>query len=376
MSRPETIRIALRLRIPLSSQSTLKVSYSGSNNPNDVAVECEINIADDMGGEYQSIEVGQFGIQEAGYVRFDLQGIMRTGEFFAQVSHLLLSHELADNEIVFNSTQESHWGRCGPSVHLSYPISSTEYDAEYFYNELSVPEGADSIGSFPMATGFSDGWFGLQVNGPVERRVLFSIWSEFKKGDPNLIPEDYRVKLIRKGAGVFVGHCGDEGLGATSYVKFNWRAGKTYGFLVRARPLDAYSNSTEYTAWFKRPESQEWQLVASFNKPKVRIYLRGLHSFLQNFNPEQGHLERQAHFGNQWIRDSNGHWLELTECLFTGDATSGLGRLDFAGGLKDDGTNMFFLRHCGFFSDFVPTNQYFCRATTGNEPDVDVENLP
>ena len=374
MSRPETIRIDLRLRIPRSSQSKLKVSFPSSNNGDEGAIEYEINIADAMGGEYQNIQVGQFDIQEGGYVRFNLQGIMRTGEFFAQVSHLLLSHELPDNEIVFNSTQESYWGRRGPSVHLRYPISSSEYSAEYFYNEVSVPEGADAIGLYAMATGFSGGYFGIQVNGPVERRVLFSIWSEFDTDDPGQIPEDYRVKLIRKGPGVFVGQFGDEGSGAQSYVKFNWRAGNTYRFLVRARPLD--SESTEYTAWFKRPESQEWQLVASFNKPKVSIYLKDLYSFLENFDPEQGHLERQAHFGNQWIRDSNGQWLELTECRFTGDATSRLGRRDFAGGLKDDGTNMFFLRHCGFFSDSVPTNQNFYRAATGNEPDVDVENLP
>ena len=31
-----------------------------------------------------------------------------------------------------------------------------------------------------MANGFGEGYFGIQVNGPNERRVLFSVWSPFK----------------------------------------------------------------------------------------------------------------------------------------------------------------------------------------------------
>ena len=37
-------------------------------------------------------------------------------------------------------------------------------DIEWFYSELTVPEGNDVIGSYFMANGFSEGYFGIQVN--------------------------------------------------------------------------------------------------------------------------------------------------------------------------------------------------------------------
>jgi hypothetical protein len=36
-------------------------------------------------------------------------------------------------------------------------------EIEWFYSELTVPEGSDVIGSYFMANGFSEGYFGIQV---------------------------------------------------------------------------------------------------------------------------------------------------------------------------------------------------------------------
>jgi hypothetical protein len=36
-------------------------------------------------------------------------------------------------------------------------------DIEWFYSELKVPEASDVIGSYFMANGFSEGYFGIQV---------------------------------------------------------------------------------------------------------------------------------------------------------------------------------------------------------------------
>ncbi len=65
-----------------------------------------------------------------------------------------------------------HWGRRGPSVHLNYPLPAG-FDASWFYNEVTVPPGQDIQGSYFMACGFAQGYFGMQVNSPTERHILF-----------------------------------------------------------------------------------------------------------------------------------------------------------------------------------------------------------
>jgi hypothetical protein len=49
-----------------------------------------------------------------------------------------------------------------------------------------------------MATGFAEGYFGMQVNSDQERRILFSIWSTYETDDPSRIPEDEKVILVKK----------------------------------------------------------------------------------------------------------------------------------------------------------------------------------
>jgi hypothetical protein len=55
-----------------------------------------------------------------------------------------------------------HWGSRGPSVHLNYE-SPENTDIEWFYNEVTVPEGEDIIGSYFMANGFAEGYFGIRL---------------------------------------------------------------------------------------------------------------------------------------------------------------------------------------------------------------------
>jgi hypothetical protein len=54
------------------------------------------------------------------------------------------------------------WSRNGPSVHLAYQLP-TDKQIEYYYNEVTVPEGYDPIHSYFMAIGFQFGYFGIQV---------------------------------------------------------------------------------------------------------------------------------------------------------------------------------------------------------------------
>lgn len=262
-----------------------------------------------------------------------------------------------------------YWGRRGPSVHLRYDLGDHQ-ELEYFYSEVKVPEGNDVIGSYYMANGFADGYFGFQVNGESERRILFSVWSPFRTDDPKSIPPEDRVILVEKGEGVYTGEFGNEGSGGQSYLRFPWKAGTTYGFLLRAQPD---GTSTTYTAWFYSPETGRWNLIAGWRRPKKSVYLSSLYSFLENFIPESGNRERRAYFGNAWVRDINGRWMELTRATFTGDNTARKNyRKDYGGGVDGDA---FYLRNCGFFSDFTTLDQLFVRPAMGKPPAIDFSSL-
>ena len=122
-------------------------------------------------------------------------------------------------------------------------------------------------------------------------------------------------------------------------------------------------------------EKGNWQLVASFERPKSGEYLKGLHSFLENFSPSTGDQSRKAKYKNQWAIDSEGNWHEVTAATFTADATARENyRKDYAGGTED---SSFFLKNCGFFNDFTPIKTPLQRKPSGKEhPEIDFKKLP
>ena len=228
------------------------------------------------------------------------------------------------------------------------------------------------IGSYYMANGFSGGYFGIQVNSESERRVLFSVWSPYVTDNPKEIPEEEQIKLLKKGEHVNSGEFGNEGSGGQSYLRYNWKAGNTYKFLLKGTPVE--NNHTVYSAWFFAPEKGEWQLIASFSRPKTHSWLTGFHSFLENFSPDQGIYERKVLFDNQWVVDKSGNWTEVNRARFTADNTARVGfRMDYAGGVKD---GQFYLRNCGFFNDYTPIDSFFDRPFTNNKPSIDFKTLP
>lgn len=317
---------------------------------------------------------GEWTIPQAGYVLIETEGLAKTGTEFARVHHLRLSGSAIAQGVNFVRNNEGnyfYWGRRGPSVHLNYPIPANK-QAEWFYNELTIPAGQDVIGSYFMANGFAEGYFGIQVNSPTERRILFSVWSPYKTDDPKSIPDDKKIVLLKKGDGVYTGEFGNEGAGGQSFLRYNWKAGNTYRFLLRGQPTD--NNSTIYTAYFFAPEVGKWQIIASFKRPATSTHLMRLHSFLENFIPETGNQSRMARYSNQWICDTEGIWHELTQARFTGDATAQKGyRMDYAGGSAD---GAFFLKNCGFFNESTPLKTDFSRPATGNPPVIDFTTLP
>ena len=250
-------------------------------------------------------------------------------------------------------------------------MSEVGGDIEWFFSEITVPAGNDVIGSYYMANGFDGGYFGMQVNSPTERRVLFSVWSPFKTDDPKKIPEDQKIILLKKGKDVYTGEFGNEGSGGQSYLKYNWKAGNAYKFLLRGQPVT--NNYTNYTAWFYAPEEGSWRLIASFSRPATNAYLKGLYSFLENFTPDTGNITRKAFYHNQWAQTSDQKWVPITKVQFTYDATAKKGyRLDYSGGVED---GKFYLRNCGFFNDKTAFQSIFTTSVKTSPPVVDLSKL-
>lgn len=318
-----------------------------------------------------TIPIGVFNVKESGYQIVELEGINKTGAAFAEIGNILIGGE-AINGSLYYVKDDVYWGRRGPSVHLSYEKSEKVGDVVWFYNEVTVPENNDVIGSYFMANGFGEGYFGMQVNSENERRFLFSVWSPYSTDDPSSIPQDQRITLLKKGANVTTGKFGNEGSGGQSYRKYMWKAGNTYKFLLKGEP--SVNNSTDYTAYVFAPEIGKWELIASFRRPKTSTYLTRPHSFLENFITEMGDETRKVYFTNQWVYDTGGNWHELTKAKFTADATARKdARLDYGGGVEN---GKFYLKNCGFFSENTVMDSMFKKEGENKAPTIDFKGLP
>ena len=315
--------------------------------------------------------IGTFNIPEIGYYYVELEGVSKSGDTFGEISEILLGDASWEPKISFATKDWSYWGRRGPSVHLSFE-KPADKNIKWFYNELTVSEGDDPIGSYFMANGFSSGYFGMQVNSETERRILFSVWSAYDTQDPKQIPKEYTVLPLGYGDGVTVGEFGNEGSGAQSYFVYNWKPNVTYKFLLKGE--SNAENSIDYTAYFYAPEVGDWKLIASFRRPfPTGKHLTRLHSFLENFTTSTGNISRKIKYTNQWMYDTEGNWNEVTSAKFTTDNTGASGvRFDYDGGSEEDS---FYLRNCGFFSDNEVPNTMFTRTSGGAAPTIDFSTL-
>jgi hypothetical protein len=344
-----SLTVKMRARVLPSGSSVVRVTVNGT--------QFTVNLSGTAARVYN---VGTVNINAAGYVKVDFQGISKTGSYFADVDDLIISGVATASNVVYaNDAANYYWSRRGPSVHMGY---GSPANTEWMYNEITVPAGEDKIGSYFMANGFSGGYFGIQVNSATERRVLFSIWD----------PTEGKTTLVRKGPNVVDNTFGGEGTGGQSYLVFNWVAGNTYRFLTQGKP-DGQGN-TQFSSWIFTPESNTWRFIATWNRPNTNTYLTGLHSFLENFNPNYGYLGRKVIYSNQWVRDAGGQWSERTSATFTVDATgANQQRMDFRGGVEN---GKFFLQNCGFFANYVSAGAVFSRPATGQQPSVNLSTLP
>jgi hypothetical protein len=210
----------------------------------------------------------------------------------------------------------------------------------------------------------------MQINSPTERRIIFSVWDSGHEGvDRAKVAADDRVTLIGKGEGVFTGDFGNEGTGGHSHLTYPWKTGQKQRFLVTAKPIDA--NHTVYSGYYFHPDKKAWMLISGWKAPKEGGYLRGLHSFSENFGGDNGHLRRKALYGDQWIHTANGQWSELSVATFSHDPTGRADRLDRFMGVE---AGQFFLSHGGFVEGFTKYGDKFQRPPMGKAPED--PNLP
>jgi hypothetical protein len=308
----------------------------------------------DSAHEDSTLNFGSYTIAQPGYVRFTLSSPAPVGEILA----LVLSGPAIEGAH-FNLDAR----RNAASVHLRFPVpAGTEVAA--FYNEVTALE--DPTATYYMACGFSRGYFGMQVNSPTERRIIFSVWDSGAGSDANdrstVAAEDH-VTLLAKGDGVHASVFGNEGTGGHSHLKYPWKTGEAQRFIVTAKPEGTH---TDYSGHWFHPEEKKWMLIASFRAPKDGKGLRGLYSFSENFSGANGHLPRKALFGPQWIRTAAGQWLELTSASFSHDPTGKANRLDRCMGVE---SGRFFLAHGGFLPGFTKSGETFKRPATSQPPD-------
>jgi FKBP-type peptidyl-prolyl cis-trans isomerase len=310
-----------------------------------------------------SLKIGRVNIMDIGFHALYIKGLSKTGKTIAEIASIGCKGP-ATVGMHFNQKER----RNAASVHLRYPISDTTRVIA-FYNELTIPAGADQVHSYYMANGFARGYFGIQVNSEKERRIIFSVWDAGNEAvDRGKVADSNRVQLLAKGHGVVANDFGNEGTGGHSHWVYPWKVGQTYQFLVTALP-DSATSSTIYTGYCFLPEQQQWKLIAAFKAPKDGKWLRNLYSFNENFVGLNGQLQRKAQFGNQWIQRDNGTWLELTNASFSYDATGKAGdRIDYGAAVKE---GQFYLWNGGFETPSAVFGQMFTRPSLQKRPAID-----
>jgi Domain of unknown function (DUF3472)/Domain of unknown function (DUF5077) len=216
--------------------------------------------------------------------------------------------------------------RAARSVHLRYQGP----DATAFYNEVTVEESVP--GSYFMACGFHQGYFGIQELRPGQDRVvLFSVWDPGAQNNPSSVPADRRVETLYHADDVTVRRFGGEGTGGQSFFRYLWKAGQTYRFLVEATVEKDKTNKdkTAFAAYFFLNETGMWKHLVTFRTLTFGAVtggapLSGFYSFIEDFrrDGESLHQARRARFGDGWVRGMDGNWVQLTEARFTADATA------------------------------------------------------
>lgn len=345
---PGKTEAAVTLLLPAGENSKLRLTVGDQSHE---------ATATGAGPNLVTVNFGAFDVKLPGYQRFTLESHNAAGQSAGDIEALILDGP-ATKDAHFNLKER----RNAASVHLAYPVPPGTNVAAFYCEMTGVDE---PVATYYMACGWHRGYFGMQVNSPTERRIIFSVWDSGDEAvSRDKVAAADRVTLVAKGAGVYSGDFGNEGTGGHSHLKYQWKTGEKQRFIVTAKPLDA--THTIYSGFYFHPDQQQWMLISSWKAPKDGSWLRGLYSFSENFMGSNGHLRRKALYGNQWIRTDVGQWIELTTASFSHDPTGRTDRLDRFMGLEN---GQFFLSQGGFVPGFTKYGEKFSRPATVKPPD-------
>ena len=349
------LECSIALRLPAGAENELQLTVAGNSR---------IAKVRGSGTNLVTATFGKFVLPKPGYQSFTLASLNEKGKPVGDLDALILDGP-ALQDAHFNLKER----RNAASVHLNYSAPSNSNIAA-FYCEVTALE--DPVWTYYMACGWRRGYFGMQVNSETERRIIFSVWdSSNERVDRRKVVDADRVKLVAKGEGVIAEDFGNEGTGGHSHLVYSWKTGKKQRFIVTAQPVG--TTRTIYSGFYFDPEKEQWMLISSWDTPKDGNYLRGLHSFSENFWGANGQLLRKALFGNQWIKTAGGRWQEITTASFSHDATGRADRLDRSMGIED---GQFFLSHGGFVDGLTRFGETFSRPATGHAPEIRLPELP
>ena len=345
---------AVELNLPAGTPGKFRLTVAGKSR--EVSVEGK-------GDGPAKADFGSFDLPAAGYQSFTLESLNPAGQDAGKIQALVLDGPAAAGAH-FNLKAR----RNAASVHLNYPTPGiTNIDA--FYCEMTGVE--TPLWTYFEACGWHRGYFGMQVNSPTERRIIFSVWDSGNEStDRRKVGEADRAKLLAKGEGVEPGDFGNEGTGGHSHLLYDWKTGERQRFIITARPAD--DTHTVYSGYWFHPGQKKWLLISSWRAPGDGHYLHGLYSFSENFGGSNGQLQRKALYGNQWYRTADGKWHEQTTATFSHDATGNSDRLDRFMGVEN---GQFFLSNGGFISGYTKFGTKFERPATSRPPE-DFTQLP
>lgn len=356
IKNPGALTASVVLRLPKGQRSTLQLT---------VGEQSHEAVAEGGDGEV-TLSFSSYEVARPGYVRFSLVSKNAPNTPAGDIVVLVLDGP---------ATKDAHFNleprRNAASVHLNYPLPK-DADFDAFYCEVAAVE--EPVHTFYMACGFQRGYFGMQVISPTERLLIFSVWdsgsgqSAMKRDG---VAKEDLTQLLAKGEGVNTRVFGGEGTGGHSNLKYLWKTGEKQRFLLTSKPAE--NESAIYSGYWFHPEKKAWMLIARFQAPKASAPLRHFHSFSENFVGNNGHLQRKARYGNQWVHSRDGKWQEITEASFSHDGTGKAVRLDRFMGVED---GAFFLSHGGFVEGFTKFGERFTRPATGTPPsDIDFHAL-
>jgi hypothetical protein len=351
------IHVALKLKSP-DGNSKLTVQLDSTSKSYNITVK--------KSADFVIIPVGTFSIPDARYHFIQIKGLSKSAQYFPEIQSLVMSGAASEN-LKYNLSEY----KGAPSTHLWYEYSKDSAIA-WFYNEVTIPVGVNSVNAYYMTNGFSGGYSGIQLNSETERRFIFSVWSNYNTNDPKEIPKDYAITLVKKGKNVYADDFGNEGSGGHSHLVFPWKNGATYKILIGAKPA---GDHTIYSCYYFAPENGKWNLMAVWDKTKTGGKLfSGLYSFVENFG-SNGNDFFKAEYGNQWVCTPSGTWIELTKCSLTTTASpTKHQRYDYGAGIED---NKFYMFTGGFkeINNLAP-HSVIERKANGVHPDIDFTTLP